>query len=196
MQPQAATLRLALLPRTLVIDVALVIGAALFVALSAQIVIYLPFTPVPITMQPFAVLLAGASLGAVRGSSAMVLYLLMGLVGAPVYADGNAGAEIIFGASGGYLVSYPFVAAITGRLAERQWDRHVPTALAAMLAGNVAIYLLGVPWLAAVLGVGPGRALEQGLYPFIPGDLLKLALAALLLPGAWKLVRRAKGLDD
>ncbi len=196
MQPQAATLRFALLPRTLVVDVALVIGAALFVALSAQIVIYLPFTPVPITMQPFAVLLAGASLGALRGSSAMVLYVLIGLVGAPVYADGKAGADVIFGASGGYLVSYPFVAAITGRLAERQWDRKVLSALAAMFAGNVAIYIVGVPWLAAVLNVGAGRALEQGLYPFIPGDLLKLGLAALLLPAAWKLVRRAKGLDD
>ncbi len=196
MQPQAATLRFALLPRTLVVDVALVIGAALFVALSAQIVIYLPFTPVPITMQPFAVLLAGASLGALRGSSAMVLYVLIGLVGAPVYADGKAGADVIFGASGGYLVSYPFVAAITGRLAERQWDRKVLSALAAMFAGNDAIYIVGVPWLAAVLNVGAGRALEQGLYPFIPGDLLKLGLAALLLPAAWKLVRRAKGLDD
>jgi len=196
MQPQAATLRFALLPRTLVVDVALVVGAALFVALSAQLVIPLPFTPVPITMQPFAVLLVGASLGAVRGSSALVLYLLLGMVGAPVYADGHGGVEWVLGASGGYLVSYPFVAAITGRLAERQWDRRVLSALAAMLAGNVAIYVVGVPWLAAYLGVGLGRALELGLYPFIPGDLLKLALAALLLPGAWRLVRRAKGLDD
>ncbi len=196
MQPQAATLRFALLPRTLVVDVALVVGAALFVALSAQLVIPLPFTPVPITMQPFAVLLVGASLGAVRGSSALVLYLLLGMVGAPVYADGHGGLEWVLGASGGYLVSYPFVAAITGRLAERQWDRKVLSALAAMLAGNVAIYVVGVPWLAAYLDVGIGRALELGLYPFIPGDLLKLVLAALLLPGAWRLVRRAKGLDD
>ena len=196
MQPQAATLRFALLPRTLVVDVALVVGAALFVALSAQLVIPLPFTPVPITMQPFAVLLVGASLGAVRGSSALVLYLLLGMVGAPVYADGHGGLEWVLGASGGYLVSYPFVAAITGRLAERHWDRKVLSALAAMLAGNVAIYVVGVPWLAAYLDVGIGPALELGLYPFIPGDLLKLVLAALLLPGAWRLVRRAKGLDD
>lgn len=195
MRPDAATLRIALLPRSLAVDVALVVGAALLVALCAQIVIPLPFTPVPITMQPFAVLLVGASLGATRGAAGMALYLLMGLLGAPVYADGNAGLATILGASGGYLVSYPFVAAITGRLAEHHWDRRVPSALAAMLAGNVAIYIVGVPWLAAFLGVGLGKALMLGLVPFIVGDLLKLALAGLLLPGAWRLVGRAKGTD-
>ena len=99
---------------------------------------------------------------------------------------------MITGASGGYLVSYPFVAALTGRLAERRWDRRVSSAIGAMLTGNVLIYLCGLPWLAVVLNTNLEKTLEYGLYPFVPGDTFKLYLAALALPGAWRLVERVK----
>jgi len=196
MQPQAATLRFALFPRTsLVADAVLVLAGALLVAASAQISFPLPFTPVPITGQTMAVLLVGASLGAGRGAASLGLYLLLGIVGTPVYAGGADGVGVIFGASGGYLLSYPIAAAITGALAERRWDRRVPSAAVAMLAGSAAIYVVGLPWLAAVTGSGVGRTLELGLVPFIPGDLFKLALAAGLLPAAWGLVKRVRGED-
>ena len=97
------------------------------------------------------------------------------------------------GASGGYLLSYPFVSALTGFLAERRWDRRFSSAVGAMLTGNVVIYLFGLPWLAVVLGTGLERTLELGLYPFVPGDTLKLYLAATLLPTAWRLIGRAAG---
>jgi biotin transport system substrate-specific component len=190
----AATLRLALVPRTdLLTDAVLVALGAGLIAASAQISIPLPFTPVPITGQTFSVLLVGASLGTVRGGASALLYVLVGIAGAPVYASGHHGWEIVTGASGGYLVSYPFVAALTGWLAERKWDRRFSSAVGAMLTGNVVIYLFGLPWLAVVLGTGLEKTLEQGLYPFVPGDTLKLYLAAALLPAAWKAVRRYRG---
>lgn len=193
MRPEAATLRLAVLPRTgLLADVLLVVAGAGLIAASAQFSIPLPFTPVPITGQTFSVLLVGASLGTVRGGSSAMLYVLAGVAGAPVYADAHSGWDVIVGASGGYLVSYPLVAALTGWLAEQRWDRRLSSAIGAMLTGNVLIYLVGLPWLAVVLDTNLERTLELGLYPFIPGDTLKLYLAAVLLPTAWRLVERTK----
>jgi biotin transport system substrate-specific component len=192
MRSHAATLRLAVFPRSgIVTDALLVIGGAIFVALAAQISLPLPFTPVPITGQTFAVLLVGASLGAVRGAASMALYVLVGMVGAPVYAAGHSGAEIVMGATGGYLLSYPIAAAVTGMLAEREWDRRFSSAVTAMLTGNVIIYLVGLPWLATVMGAGLEETLELGLYPFVPGDVFKLYLAGALLPAAWRLLERA-----
>jgi len=194
MTTRAATLRLAALPRGgLLTDVVLVCLGAGLIAASAQISIPLPFTPVPITGQTFAVLLVGASLGTVRGGSSGALYVLVGMLGAPVYADGHHGVDIITGATGGYLISYPFVAALTGWLAERRWDRRFSSAVGAMLTGNVLIYLVGLPWLAVVLDTSLERTLELGLYPFVPGDTIKLYLAAALLPAAWRFVNRASG---
>jgi biotin transport system substrate-specific component len=192
MRSDAATLRLAALPRTgfLTDGVLVGLGAALLAG-SAQVSIALPFTPVPITGQTFAVLLVGASLGSVRGASSALLYVLLGVAGAPVYAHGAAGFAVITGASGGYLVSYPFASALTGWLAERRWDRRFLSAIGAMLTGNVLIYLFGLPWLAVVLGTGLEKTLELGLYPFVPGDTFKLYLAAALLPAAWRLVGRS-----
>jgi biotin transport system substrate-specific component len=189
---EAATLRLAVLPGAgLVTDVVLIgLGAGL-IAGSAQISIALPFTPVPITGQTFAVLLVGASLGTVRGGTSALLYVLLGIAGAPVYAHGAQGWAVITGASGGYLVSYPFASALTGWLAERHWDRRFSSAVGAMLTGNVLIYLFGLPWLAVVLGTGLEKTLELGLYPFVPGDTFKLYLAAALLPAAWRTVGRS-----
>ena len=193
MRPDAATLRLAVLPRAgLLTDAVLVLGGAVFVAAAAQIVIPLPFTPVPISGVTFAVLLVGASYGAARGGITLAFYLLLGLLGASVFAPGETqGLARILGPTGGYLLSYPLVAWLTGRLAERRWDRRFRSAALAMLAGSALIYAIGLPWLAVALGTGLRETLALGLLPFIPGDLLKLALAGAALPGAWRLVRGA-----
>jgi len=189
----APTLRLALLPRTgLLTDALLVAGGAGLVAASAQISFG---GPVPITGQTFAVLLVGASLGTVRGGAAGLLYVLLGLV-APVYAGHEEGWGVITSASGGYLVSYPFVTALTGFLAERGWDRRFSSAIGAMLTGNVVVYLFGLPWLAVVLNTNLEKTLELGLYKFIPGDTIKLYLAAAALPGAWRLAAAARRRTD
>lgn len=194
MRPDALTLRLAVLPRAgLAADAALVVAGATLVALAAQLVVPLPFTPVPITGQTFAVLLVGASLGSVRGSSSLLLYLLAGIAGAPAYHNQGSGFEHLAGPTGGYLVGFVVAAWLTGFLAERHWDRRFASAVAAMLSGNVVIYLIGLPWLAVALSTGLERTLELGLYPFVVGDLLKLYLAGALVPGAWRLVERATG---
>lgn len=191
MTPNAATLRIAALPRvSLLTDVVLVALGAALIAASAQVSIPLPFTPVPITGQTFAVLLVGASLGTVRGGSSALLYVLIGIAGAPVYADGAHGPAQITGASGGYLVGFILAAALTGRLAERRWDRRFSSAIGAILTGNVIIFLVGLPWLAVVLDTSLEKTLEYGLYPFIPGEILKLYLAAALLPTAWRVLGR------
>jgi biotin transport system substrate-specific component len=196
MTAQAPTLRLTLLPRSGLLADALVVAAgAGLIAASAQISIKLPFTPVPVTGQTFSVLLVGAALGTVRGGASALLYVLAGLL-FPVYAPHTGyGFATITSASGGYLVSYPFVSALTGWLAERRWDRRFSSAVGAMLTGNVVIYLFGLPWLAVVLNTNLEKTLELGLYPFVPGDTFKLYLAAAALPGAWRLVRRFGGAD-
>jgi biotin transport system substrate-specific component len=191
MTAKAATLRLAAVPRIdLLTDAVIVTLGAALIAASAQVSIPLPFTPVPITGQTFAVLLVGASLGTLRGTSSAMLYVLIGIAGAPVYADGAHGWAQITGASGGYLVGFILAAALTGRLAEQRWDRRFSSALGAILTGNVIIFLVGLPWLAVVLDTNLEKTLEFGLYPFIPGEILKVYLAAALLPTAWRLVKR------
>jgi biotin transport system substrate-specific component len=193
MRPDAATLRLAVFPRSgILTDVALVVAGAALVALAAQWEIKLWFTPVPITGQTFAVLLVGASLGWLRGGASLLLYFLVGLAGAPVYAGGEGGLEWVKGATGGYLVGFILAAALTGWLAQRRWDRRFSSAVAAMLTASVVIYALGLPWLAHVANLGLEDTLEAGLYPFVVGDLLKLYLAGALLPGAWRLVERLR----
>lgn len=194
MRPEAATLRLAVFPRSsLVTDAVLVLAGTGFVALAAQVSIGLPFTPVPITGQTFAVVLVGASLGALLGLASLGLYLLVGALGAPVYADGNHGWDVLTGPTGGYIVGFVLAAIVTGWLAQQRWDRRFSSAVAAMLTGNVLIYAVGLPWLADDQDLGFKDTMAEGLAPFIPGDLLKLYLAAALLPGAWRLVERFKG---
>jgi biotin transport system substrate-specific component len=193
MRPEAATLRLAVFPRSSVLtDALLVLAGAGFVAVAAQIEIHLGFTPVPITLQTFAVLLVGAALGSLLGVAALGLYLLLGMIGAPVYAGGESGWEWIEGATGGYLVGFVLAAGVAGLLAERQWDRRLATAVTALLTGNVLIYVFGLPWLAHVADLGWQETFEQGLYPFVVGDLAKLYLAGALLPAAWGLVKRLR----
>lgn len=191
MTSSAATLRFAAVPRVGVLtDLVLVAAGASLIAASAQVSIPLPVTPVPVTGQTFAVLLVGASLGTIRGGSSAALYVLIGIAGAPVYADGAHGWSVITGASGGYLVGFILAAALTGRLAEQRWDRRFSSAIGAILTGNVIIFLVGLPWLAVVLDTSLEETLEYGLYPFIPGEILKLYLAAGLLPTVWRLVNK------
>jgi len=194
MSTSTATLRLALVARpTALVDAALVVGGMLLVAAAAQIVIQTPLSPVPITGQTFAVLLVGAGLGSLRGAAAMALYLLVGGIGAPVFADGAHGWTQVSGATGGYLVGFIATAIVVGFLAERGWDKRVSSSVSAMLTGQVVVFGLGCAWLSHELGTGLERTLELGLYPFVPGEILKLYLAAALLPGAWKLVGRLRG---
>lgn len=183
----ADILRPAAKRHALVYDAALILGGSLFIALSARVALHLPFSPVPITGQTFAVLLTGALLGSRRGALSLLAYLAEGLAGLPVFSAGRAGLAHLLGPTGGYLLGFVAAAWLTGRLAERGWDRRPLTAALAMLAGNVALYLPGLAWLAAF--VGPAKAPALGLYPFIVGDLLKIALATALLPAGWKVLR-------
>ncbi len=188
-----ATLRRAVFPRAGVLtDAALVLGGALFVALFAQLSIRLPFTPVPITGQTFAVLLVGGALGTVCGSLSMGLYALMGIIGLPVYADHAHGWSIVSGATGGYIFGFLVAGALVGYLADKGWDQRFATSGTMMLIGNTFIFLFGCIWLQHVLHTNLEKTLEYGLYPFVPGEILKLYLAAALLPGAWALVRKIR----
>ncbi|HLE79974.1 MAG TPA: biotin transporter BioY [Dehalococcoidia bacterium] len=173
----------AVLPQTgLAREVFVILGFSALVAVSAQIAIPLPFTPVPITGQTFAVLLAGAALGSVRGSLSLLSYVGVGALGVPVYTWAGGPA------SWGYLPGFVLAAFVVGWLAERGWDRSFWSAVLAMLAGNVVLYIPGLIWLSRF--VGAEQALPLGLLPFIPGDVIKLLLAAAVLPSAWVLVRR------
>src|SRR5262249_49316284 len=130
--------------------------------------------------------------GTVLGTASLLLYMLVGIAGAPVYADQGHGWDVFVGASGGYIVGFVVAAALTGYLAERGWDRRFSTSVTVMLTGNVVIYAFGLLWLHHHLNVSWDKALEYGLYPFVPGDIFKLYLAAAALPGAWRLVERVK----
>ncbi len=176
-----------ILPRHAVITAALVVGFALLTALAAQVRIPLPFTPVPVTGQTLAVLLAGAALGSRAGAASQGLYILLGLGGLPFFQGGNSGWDYATGPTLGYLVGFVVAAAAVGYLAERKHDRTITTALPAFLAGTVVIYGFGVGWLMVALPTDLTDALVKGLVPFVIGDLLKVALAGTLLPAAWKL---------
>jgi len=169
---------------------ALVLGGSLLVAGLAQVRIPLPFTPVPITGQTFAVLLVGAALGSRLGALSLGLYLLEGVAGLPVFAGGAGGAAAMLGPTGGYLAGFLAAAYLVGLLAERGGDRRLRTALPIFLAGEAIIYLFGVPWLGFFIGFQ--RAVAAGLYPFLIGDAVKLVAAALALPAAWNLTRHLR----
>ena len=167
-------------------DALLAVAFSLLTALSARLSIHLPFTPVPITGQTFAVLLTGALLGPGLAFQAMALYLIEGAAGLPVFQSGTSGLAELSGPTGGYLMSYPFAAALVGGLATCGWDRRPATMLCAMLLGSLVIYAGGVGWLARFLG---GRAaIMDGMVPFLPGDAVKALLAAGLVPAGWKLI--------
>ena len=167
----------------------MIAGFALATAAAAQVTIPLWFTPVPVSGSTFMVLISGAVLGMRAGAASQLLYVVLGAVGLPFYAGGESGWTVATGATGGYLVGFIIAAALVGYLAERGQDRTVASAIPAMLAGNIAIYLLGIPWLMHVAGWNLGQGIAGGLTPFILGDLVKIGLASLALPAAWALKR-------
>lgn len=217
---RTVTMTEALFPRVGVWrDIVLVLAGTLLTALAAQVSIPLfgegvshpvaaliasgygalgvplPNSPVPITGQTFAVLLLGALLGGRLAFVTLLAYLAEGLMGLPVFSLGrnawspsSVGVPWIMGPTVGYVVAYPFAAYVVGRLAERGWDRHFWSTALAMLTGSVIIYLVAIPWLAVF--VGAQNAVPAGLLPFIPGDVVKLVLAALLLPTGWAALGR------
>jgi biotin transport system substrate-specific component len=171
-------------------DLALVVAGALLIYLTARVVFPVPGSPVPITGQTFGVLLVGGALGFRRGLIAIGLYVLLGVVGLPFFAEGKGGLSVVWGATGGYLVGFALAGALVGRLAELGWDRRLGGALGAMLLGNVVIYVVGLPWLKVVTGLSVEATVANGLTPFLFGDALKLVLAAVLFPAAWWIVGR------
>lgn len=173
---------------TRVRDIVLVAVGALFILLTAQV--YIVREPVPLTGQTFGVLVAAGALGARRGLAAVGLYVALGLVGLPFFAEGKGGVNVIVGATGGYIVGFMLAGLLVGRLAELGWDRHLLGALAMMLAGSFVIYAIGLPWLKAVTGMTVDDTIANGLTPFIAWDAAKLAVAAAIFPAAWWIVGR------
>lgn len=176
------------LPGTLVRDVALVVGFAAFVGLCAQVTIPLPFTPVPITGQTFAVLLGAEVLGWRRGAAGMALYAIAGVAGLPWFAGHAGGASMLASPSFGYILAYVPAAALGGWLAGRGMDRTLPRSALVMFVANLTIYAGGLPWLAVALDAGPAKTLALGFLPFVPGDAIKLVAAAALVPATYRLV--------
>lgn len=177
------------LPRSgVVTSIVLVVAAAALTAAAAQWRIYLPFTPVPITGQTFAVLLAGAALGWKLGASSQLLYVAVGAIGLPVFSETAGGMEVIRGATGGYLLGFIFAAALVGWMAEHRQDRTFATMFTAFLIGSSVIYLFGVAGLMIATGWPLETAVERGVVPFLLGDLIKASAAGLILPAAWRLL--------
>jgi biotin transport system substrate-specific component len=181
--------------------IALIVTGALFIALTANFAVWLPNNPVPITGQTLSVLVVGGALGLRRGALSVTLYLMLGLF-LPVYAGQTHGLQnivdfrstgVVLGVRGGYLVGFLLAGAVVGWLAELGWDRHLGGAIGAMVIGEVAIYAVGVPWLAYSAHMSPETAVATGLTPFVIGDMIKLAIAAGLFPAAWWLVGRRAG---
>jgi biotin transport system substrate-specific component len=178
------------------------IGAVVFItvltAVAAQISVPLPFTPVPFTFQPMVVLVGAAALGSRLGVASQLLYLVLGIAGLPVFAWSPAlpqGAARLFGPTGGYLMSYPFAAFLTGWLAERGFDRRYLSAVFAMLCGLVVVFTGGVSWLMiAGSRLGLAAALAAGFYPFVVADFTKLLVASGVMPALWKIIGRARPL--
>ena len=168
----------------------LALVGSILLAISAKVQV--PFYPVPMTMQTFVVLAIGMAYGWRLGGATLLLYLAQGAAGLPVFAgtpEKGIGLAYMYGPTGGYLLGFLIAAVVCGWLAERGWDRNVLTTALAMLIGNVLIYVPGLLWLGALLGWDK-PILEWGLTPFLLGDLTKLALAAAVLPLAWKLLKR------
>jgi len=167
---------------------ALIFGFSVLMGLLARVAVPLPFTPVPVTGQTLGVLLAGLVLGGWRAAAAMLLYLLEGVAGLPVFSPaGVGGLAQVLGPTGGYLLSYPLAAWVVGALAGR-WNKP----LLAVLAGELVIFLFGACWLAALLHQAPRAILASAVWPFLPGEVLKVALVLALSAG----FRRAASSGD
>jgi len=183
-------LEVALAPLDSVRQIGLVIGFSLLTALSAQIVI--PVPPVPFTAQTFAVVLTGALLGSRLGAITMIVYLIEGACGLPFFSGGTGGIWHLIGPTGGYLIAFPAAAFITGAFAEHEWDRRFFTAAAAMAIGTLVILLAGWLWFSLVLRTSPALTAFDTVLKFVPGDVLKICLAAAVLPSGWRLVNRPR----
>ena len=166
----------------------LVIGASLLIAIAAQIAIPLPFTPVPLTLQPLAVIFIGVALGSTRGAAAAALYLLEGASGLPVFAQGHGGAAWLVGPTAGYLFSYPFAAYVAGFVSERGWGSTIVRAISGMLLALGVIYLGGWSWLAMLTDAR--SAFTAGVGPFLVADIVKVAIGAALLPKAQQIIAK------
>ena len=169
-------------------NAALILSATALLAISAQIAI--PIRPVPMTLQPLAVLLLGAILGKSRGAAAATLYLLEGFSGLPVFANGSGGPAVFAGPTAGYLLAFPLAAWVVGSLSERGWTRSVPLTCLAMAPGIAVIHLGGWSWLSTAMGLGASNAFLVGVAPFWISDLLKISIAATLLPLVQHLIGR------
>lgn len=167
----------------------LVMGLTGFTALAAQVSIPLPFTPVPLTLQTFAVLAGAAALGAERAVIAQVLYITLAVAGAPVLAGGASGHEVVVGATGGYLIGFVLASYVVGRISSNGASTKSGKTALAFLAGSVLIYALGAPWLAFTTGNTITWAVVNGVVPFLVGDLIKAVAAGAVLPLAWKITK-------
>lgn len=173
-------------------NVVLVVGAAAFVAVCAQIAIPLPFTPVPLTLQTFAVVLSAGVLGSWRGASAMLLYAIVGSLGAPIFFQGSSGFG---GVTFGYVIGFIIAAFVVGRIAEHGATRTFWRAVGLMVVGNAIVYVFGTTWLAVAMQWDAGTAIVKGVLPFLVGDAIKILVAAGVLPLAWRALAKA-GLND
>jgi len=168
----------------------LVAAGAILIYLCAQVAIPRPDSPVPYTLQTFGVLVVGGALGMRRGSLAALVYLLVGLIGVPFYAEHKGGLQVVLGATGGYIVGFVLAGALVGRLAELGWDRRIGGAIGATVLGSLVIYAIGVPWLAITTGMTLGDAIVNGMIPFLAVDAIKAVAAAAVFPVAWWVVGR------
>jgi biotin transport system substrate-specific component len=169
---------------------ALVVAGAILIYLCAQVAIPRPGSQVPYTLQTFGVLVVGGALGMRRGFLAALLYMLVGLVGVPFFAEHKGGLQVVLGATGGYIVGFMLAGALVGRLAELGWDRKIGGAIGATFLGSLTIYLVGVPWLALTTGMSLGDAIRDGMVPFLAVDAIKAVAAAAVFPAAWWVVGR------
>ena len=171
----------------LLYDSVMIIGATIFIALSAQFAFSVPFSPVPITGQSFAVILTGALLGSRRGALAVILYLLEGISGIPVFAQAQAGLIYLFGPTGGYLLGFIPAAFLTGSLAEKGWGKNLLSAIAMMTIGIIVIFVSGLSVLTVFFD--DNNLLAVGLYPFLPGAIIKIIFSALVFRFGWHLIK-------
>jgi len=183
-------LEVALAPMDIVRQVGLVVGVSLLTALAAQVAI--PIGPIPITGQTFAVLLTGALLGSRLGALAIIAYLVEGASGLPFFAGGTGGLAHLVGPAGGYLIAFPAAAYVTGAFAEHDWDRQFFSAVLAMLIGSLVIIFCGWGWFSLSTRTNALTAFRFTVLPFIPGDIIKIVLAAAVLPSGWVLLNRQR----
>ena len=188
---QVSTLRSAVIPRTTAVtQISLILSGTVFLAAMAQISFPIPGSPVPFTGQTLGVLLLGTAYGATLGFSTMAFYLLMGIIGAPIFASGSHGVEKIGGATGGYLVGMLISTLVLGALAGRKWDQRIKTVIPTMIIGNTIIFTAGLFWLQQYTGQSWSWTFEKGLTPFIFGEVIKIAIASTALPVLWRFVSK------